>query len=341
MQLINYECLIDLIKNTNVVMWRDTLVFYRTNTAELYEALQAKYSQYSENTASFFVSSEDYQGVQYSYTVSFTRFGTIVQVHLTNDEFSIPVLQLYFNKAYIKVTAYGLLFRYCELYSIPFMDMIEDITVWIPVDIHQMKYTRMDYKIDFLGTSVKELIGLIEEANPNYKEWRLIQTFEKWGDIETLYIGSRTDSFIFGRIYDKIEDNKTKTKFMFYRDYPPQTARFEFQMWSRFIEYQDLDKMKNKLFSYMWLHELQDFPTFGPYYTGARYDRRKITDTEQYTANVENRILKLLHNGVDLKPAFTRINNKQPWYTLRANKKGVVHKKQSLKKSKKRAKLST
>lgn len=290
----------------------DMLVFTANLSAVTKQKLKDHYTWLSGNSSIVYIPPASLK--EWSFTwftdVQYNWRGAISNITLVSDEFHFPAYQIVWNDDDIKVTVYGLLFRFLEIYLYDRNDWHRIFNKIVPyIDVLSMNCSRCDIRFDYYDTKVKQLYDIL--ADYNSFEWRTFKMYWPPTDkMETFTLWDRSSCYLYMRCYDKILELKKKYKQERYRDYPNQVARLEFEMRGKFLgkEKFDFRKIYNKLMMYTCIDPTER-PE--PFYIQAKYDKDKIYDTSIYAMQWENRTKKLLKNRVDLRKACKHINQDQ------------------------------
>lgn len=289
----------------------DMLVFNAWITDQTKLKLKEHYTWLSGNSSIVYIPPSNLSDWQFTWftDISYNRGGAVSNITLVSDEFHFPAYNIARNDENIKVTVYGMLFRFLEIYWYDRGDWYKIFQKIIPyIDLKQMYVNRCDIRFDYYHLTVNELYKIIEESNSF--EGRTFRMYWPPNKIETFTLWDRQSCYLFMRCYDKKLELQKKYKDIWYKDYPSEVARLEFEMRGKFLwkDVFDFWKIYNKLMMYT---KIDNSIRPEPFYIQTKYDKDQIYDIDVYALQRENRTKKLLKNGVDLRKACRRINQEQ------------------------------
>lgn len=170
---------------------------------------------------------------------------------------SVPIMQMVFFdedkvelfKSLWKIDLYWSFFRFVEIWYFDFGNFYKKF-FWVDLDI-----SRVDYKFDFIGLGVEDLVSIIKlKIRKNSRVYEI-----KKDKLLTYAVWSKTAKRVFLRVYDKIEDILYKNKSVFYDDYLEHknewVVRLEFEFLNHFCywySYYRLSDLIDKVYSYIW-----------------------------------------------------------------------------------------
>lgn len=303
-------------KKHTVLPGIDFLTLLHTWKPALIEAQKRRMKVFTANTNISYDEVDKFPGLFFWSVVTYQKFWLANTILLSNDEFTFPALQIYYWSKQIKITCYGLLFRFCEIYGIDRKEILYFFQEYYNLVSYDQSFSRVDYKRDFFNITPTVFVNHLKNNNRWSFDWRNIREFKKGNELETIEIGDRANKFSFIRIYNKTIDTKKKKKVQYYFDYTNPTTRFEVELGTKFIEKgMHIEEIIAKMYQYLWFTK-----KIAPYYKSIRYDPNFIADTQAYLNDRVKRTTKLLVNNIDLRKAIKQINDDQQHYRLRINK---------------------
>lgn len=286
----------------------DTLVYYLHDIDDdLFNFLKKSRQVYRENTDFRNETSWLYSDLSYTIEVNYTRMGCFVVCNLVNNEFCVPVSQLFFNAQGLKFTLYGGFWRMCTIFSYDREKLRDEMLHhFLPTGVSLLllsSISRVDYCFDVPNFLPDDVYNTLKTYNGSIARWSSFYIDDQ-DNAETIYIWSRQTRGAFCRIYNKTLDNKWKNKQNLYKDYPSKVTRIEFQFWSDFCEWFTLREILQKINTYT----SQDEERLEPFYVRKKYDSNFIYDIDTYVTRYVNSTYRLFAFGFDVKDVGKRIN---------------------------------
>lgn len=165
--------------------------------------------------------------------------------------------------------------------------------------------SRIDFKIDFFYSEATNIIK--KDRILNRRKWVKNVNYKQW-DTKTwrIYWQSKNKSVVI-RVYEKNIDTKEKWKIFLYEDYLeyPNVYRLEFEFLNKFTKrnngktfsLQELDKLKEKIFQYIWLSKETSNEWYFYQYRRSNY---KITENDwKYINDATWRNVNMIKNWIN------------------------------------------